>query len=105
MGIQGIILAAGMGSRLKKLTQKKPKCMVEVSGVTLIERALKQLDIVAPLVFVPCYREQGIAPEYFDIDMSVAVENMLLQKMRLAWMLCGWALRRIKREWMRCVKC
>ncbi len=59
----------------------------------------------APLVFVPCYREQGIAPEYFDIDMSVAVENMLLQQMRLAWMLCGWALRRIKREWMRCVKC
>lgn len=42
--MQGIILAAGMGSRLKKLTQKKPKCMVEVSGVTLIERALKQLD-------------------------------------------------------------
>lgn len=52
--MQGIILAAGMGSRLKNLTQKKPKCMVEVSGVTLIERALKQLDIVAPLVFVPC---------------------------------------------------
>ena len=42
--MQGIILAAGMGSRLKKLTQNKPKCMVEVSGVTLIERALRQLD-------------------------------------------------------------
>ena len=42
--MQGIILAAGMGSRLKKRTQNKPKCMVEVSGVTLIERTLRQLD-------------------------------------------------------------
>lgn len=33
----------------------------------------------APLVFVPCYRGQGIAPEYFEIDMSAAVENLLLQ--------------------------
>ena len=33
----------------------------------------------APVVFVPCYHEQGIAPEYFDIDMSAVVENLLLQ--------------------------
>ena len=33
----------------------------------------------APVIFVPCYHEQGIAPEYFDIDMSAAVENLLLQ--------------------------
>lgn len=42
--MQGIILAAGMGSRLKKYTRNTPKCMVEVSGITLIERALRQLD-------------------------------------------------------------
>ncbi len=33
----------------------------------------------APLVFVPCYRSEGIAPEYFNIDMSAAVENLLLE--------------------------
>lgn len=33
----------------------------------------------APLVFVPCYRKEGIAPEYFEIDMSASVENLLLE--------------------------
>lgn len=42
--MQAIILAAGMGKRLKKLTRSNTKCMVEVNGVTLIERLLRQLD-------------------------------------------------------------
>ena len=33
----------------------------------------------APLVFVPCYRTEGIAPDYFEIDLSAAVENLLLE--------------------------
>lgn len=42
--MQAIILAAGMGKRLKELTSNATKCMVEVNGVTMIERALSQLD-------------------------------------------------------------
>ncbi len=42
--MQALILAAGMGKRLKKLTQDNTKCMVKVNGVTLIERMLRQLD-------------------------------------------------------------
>lgn len=42
--MQAIILAAGMGKRLKELTRDNTKCMVKVNGVTLIERMLKQLD-------------------------------------------------------------
>ncbi len=42
--MQAIILAAGMGKRLKDLTQDKTKCMVRVNGVTLIERMLHQLE-------------------------------------------------------------
>lgn len=33
----------------------------------------------APVVFVPCYRSEGAAPEYFHIDMSASVENLLLE--------------------------
>lgn len=33
----------------------------------------------APVVFVPCFRSEGIAPEYFNIDLSAAVENLLLE--------------------------
>ena len=42
--MQAIILAAGMGKRLKELTKNNTKCMVKVNGVTLIERMLKQID-------------------------------------------------------------
>lgn len=42
--MQAVILAAGMGKRLKKLTQGNTKCMVKVNGVTLIQRMLHQLD-------------------------------------------------------------
>lgn len=42
--MQAIILAAGMGKRLKQLTQDSTKCMVTVNGVTLIERMLRQLE-------------------------------------------------------------
>lgn len=42
--MQAIILAAGMGRRLKALTADNTKCMVKVNGVTLIERMLSQLD-------------------------------------------------------------
>ena len=42
--MQGLILAAGMGKRLKELTNNNTKCMVKVNGVTMIERTLRILD-------------------------------------------------------------
>ncbi|PSL40752.1 histidinol-phosphate/aromatic aminotransferase/cobyric acid decarboxylase-like protein [Planomicrobium soli] len=42
--MQGMILAAGMGKRLKELTNNNTKSMVKVNGVTMIERMLRQLD-------------------------------------------------------------
>lgn len=42
--MQAIILAAGMGRRLGELTKGNTKCMVEVNGVTLIDRLLTQLS-------------------------------------------------------------
>lgn len=42
--MQAIILAAGKGKRLKERTAYNTKCMVEINGVTLIERALRLLD-------------------------------------------------------------
>ena len=42
--MQAIILAAGMGKRLGKLTQENTKCMVKVNGISLIDRMLSQLS-------------------------------------------------------------
>lgn len=42
--MQAIILAAGIGKRLKELTQDRTKCMVQVNGVALIDRMLHQIE-------------------------------------------------------------
>lgn len=42
--MQAIILAAGMGKRLKELTSEATKCMVKVNGTAMIDRMTQQLD-------------------------------------------------------------
>ena len=37
------MLAAGMGKRLGKYTKDNTKCMLEINGKTLIERAIEAL--------------------------------------------------------------
>jgi choline kinase len=41
-----IILAAGIGSRLRPLTDLLPKCLVTVNGEAILERILKQIHAV-----------------------------------------------------------
>lgn len=65
--MKAIILAAGMGSRLKTLTKDNPKCMVKVNGKTLIERVLSQLDNcnLEEIILVLGYKKY-ILKEYID---------------------------------------
>jgi len=42
--MRGIILAAGKGSRLNGTAGDKPKCLVELGGMTLIERQIRALE-------------------------------------------------------------
>ena len=60
--MQGLILAAGMGKRLKELTSDNTKCMVKVNGVTLIERMLGQLDKLnlSRVVIVVGYKKEKL---------------------------------------------
>ena len=41
--MNAIILAAGMGTRLRPLTNERPKCLVEVNGVPMVERQIQFL--------------------------------------------------------------
>lgn len=65
--MQAIILAAGMGKRLKDLTKNNTKCMVKVNGVTLIERLLHQLDKydLSKIIIVTGYKGQNLR-DYID---------------------------------------
>ena len=60
--MQAIILAAGMGKRLKELTKNNTKCMVEVNGEKLIDRVLRQLDKqnLSKIVLVVGYEGQKL---------------------------------------------
>ena len=42
--MQALILAAGMASRLRPLTDNCPKCLLEIGGVTLLERTLNAIS-------------------------------------------------------------
>ena len=50
--MQAVILAAGLGSRLKKLTENNTKSMVEVNGISLMERMKFMIKLI---IFIQCF--------------------------------------------------
>lgn len=78
--MQAIILAAGMGKRLKELTKDQTKCMVEVNHVSLIERLLGQLERLhlSRIVMVVGYKSERLMSFVKSLDVStpiIFVEN------------------------------
>lgn len=73
--MQALILAAGMGKRLKELTRNNTKCMVKVNGVTLIERLLRQLDMfhLSRIVIVIGYEGQKLTDYIGTLDINTPV--------------------------------
>lgn len=83
--MQAIILAAGMGKRLKELTQNNTKCMVQVNGVSLIDRLLHQLDgrKLSRVVIVVGYEGQKLMDYIGTLDIQtpiVYVNNPIYDK-------------------------
>lgn len=74
--MQAIILAAGMGKRLKELTSNATKCMVEVNGVTMIERMLSQLDALKlnRIVIVVGYEGKKLMEYIRSLNISTPIE-------------------------------
>ncbi|NCB02366.1 MAG: aminotransferase class I/II-fold pyridoxal phosphate-dependent enzyme, partial [Spirochaetia bacterium] len=74
--MQAIILAAGMGKRLKNLTEHNTKCMVEVNGVTLMERMLTQLDSLAlrKIIIVVGYKGEELIEFIHTLPVKTTIE-------------------------------
>ena len=73
--MQAIILAAGMGKRLKQLTQNNTKCMVKVNGVPLINRTLNQLEQhnLSRIVIVTGYEGQKLREHIEGLHIKTPV--------------------------------
>ncbi len=74
--MQAIILAAGMGKRLKELTAGNTKCMVKVNGVTIIERVLRILDRknLSRVVIVVGYRGRELMDYVDSLHINTPVQ-------------------------------
>lgn len=74
-----IVPAAGLGQRLRPHTAQRPKCMVEVAGVPIIERLLRQLhDLDVELVVcVLGYRSEMVRDFVTQLTRRPPVEFVL----------------------------
>jgi choline kinase len=58
-----LILAAGFASRLRPLTDTKPKCLLEIGGKTILERTLNHL-------LGKGFRQLGVVTGYLESQIS-----------------------------------
>ncbi|WP_414931750.1 aminotransferase class I/II-fold pyridoxal phosphate-dependent enzyme [Vibrio europaeus] len=74
--MQVLIPAAGMGSRLGRYTSEKTKCMVEVNGKTLVERALDTLANynIDRFIFVVGYQKDKLVELLGDSYKGIPIK-------------------------------
>lgn len=73
--MQAIILAAGMGKRLKEKTAHNTKCMITVNGKRLIDRMLEQLDCrgLSRIILVAGYKGQNLMDHVSALSLQTPV--------------------------------
>ncbi len=80
----GMILAAGLGKRMQPLTNKKPKSLLEIGGITLLERAINLLinhgveEIIVNIHHLANQIEKFISDFRSDIEIKTSDEKDLL---------------------------
>ena len=74
--MQAIILAAGMGKRLKELTKGNTKCMVRINGKSLIDRTLSQLSQIplSRVIIVIGYKGKELKEYVGDYYKGLKIE-------------------------------
>lgn len=76
--MKGVILAAGLGTRLRPITNNQPKCMVSVNGVTIIDKQISNLHEfgVTDIVVVGGYKADILKEHLSIYDGITFVDNI-----------------------------
>jgi choline kinase len=75
--MKAVILAAGRGTRLIKITKDKPKCLIEISGITILERQISILlkNSIEKIYVVIGYKANDIRKRYGNQEFVELIEN------------------------------
>ncbi|HKW75098.1 MAG TPA: nucleotidyltransferase family protein [Terriglobales bacterium] len=83
--MKAMVLAAGLGTRLRPLTNDRPKALVEIGGRTLLEITLRRLrEFGVREVIINVHHFAGMVTEYlqtnncFGMGIEVSREDVLL---------------------------
>jgi NDP-sugar pyrophosphorylase family protein len=83
--MKAMVLAAGLGTRLRPLTDKRPKALVEIEGRTLLEITLSRLRVFGVReVIVNVHHFADVVVEYlaakqnFGMRIEISREDVLL---------------------------
>ncbi len=83
--MKAFILAAGLGTRLQQYTSDKPKALVELGGITLLERAIRkvsELEVSEIILNIHHYGDKIVdflhQNQNFNLPVSISDESDLL---------------------------
>lgn len=73
--MKALILAAGLGTRLRPITDTRPKCMAEVNGIKIIDRQLSNLKTngLSEIYVISGYKSEILSGHINDKWPSVRV--------------------------------
>lgn len=74
-----VILAAGQGTRLRPLTDDRPKCMVAVNGRSILDRQLDTMHACgikdSDITIVAGYRGDVLQKKFADTDVEIIINE------------------------------
>ena len=79
-----IVLAAGLGKRMRPLTATRPKPLIEVAGKTLLDHVLERLKAagvqraVVNVHYLPAAIEAHVTARDYGLDIAISDERELL---------------------------